>query len=316
MLIFFIIPLAGGCERSGGSGNSSTTRHSKITVASLVPAATDLIIGMGCADHLAAVSTWDASRLAIAGLPRVGDYRNVDWEKLAQIRPDVMIVQYAPEKMPPGFTERAKELGIHLVNVHNNQLADIFSTIQQLGQALDEPDKADTAGMRLRKQLNAVSQSVAGELPVRTFIGLDATSLATVGGGNYLNEILGLAGGKNVVQGGENAYPTIDREKLVSLDPEVVIVLLPSDSDQLVQEAEQFWNQMKQVRAVQEGRVYIWTEPWLLLPGWEVGDLAKRMAKVLHPHVRNTRAGEPDAIDNCPFSIVSSQLGSIPGGAS
>jgi iron complex transport system substrate-binding protein len=243
----------------------------------------------------------------------VGDYRNVDWEKLAQIRPDAMIVQYARQKMPPGLAQRAKELGIHLVNVHNNHLTDIFSTIQQLGRVLDEPGKADAAGLKLRKQINAVSQSVAGELPIRTFIALEPTALATVGGGNYLNEILSLAGGKNVVQGGENAYPTIDREKLAALDPEVVIVLLPGQSDQVVQEARRFWNQMTQIRAVQQKRVYIWTEPWLLLPGWEVGDLARKMAKALHPHVRSD---EGTSIENWQLAIGNCQLSLIRRGAS
>src|ERR1043166_2750016 len=58
-----------------------------LTVASLVPAATDLILGMNAADHLIAVSNWDPDRPEIAHLPRVGDYRTIDWEKLSELHP-------------------------------------------------------------------------------------------------------------------------------------------------------------------------------------------------------------------------------------
>src|SRR5690242_14198194 len=51
------------------------------TLASLSPAATDLLVGMGAGDHLIAVSNFDADRDETRGLPRVGDYRTQDWEK-------------------------------------------------------------------------------------------------------------------------------------------------------------------------------------------------------------------------------------------
>src|ERR1700733_12229278 len=78
-----VLLLIVGCSRS--SPPPSSAKSPKI--ASLVPAATDLIVGMNAADHLVAVSNWDTNRPEIAGLPRVGDYQTTDWEKLAQLQP-------------------------------------------------------------------------------------------------------------------------------------------------------------------------------------------------------------------------------------
>jgi ABC-type Fe3+-hydroxamate transport system substrate-binding protein len=80
------------------------------TLASLSPAATDLLVGMGAADHLVAVSNFDADRDQTRGLPRVGDYRTQDWEKLSALRPRKMIIQMRPERLPPGLGGRAQEL--------------------------------------------------------------------------------------------------------------------------------------------------------------------------------------------------------------
>ena len=79
-----------------------------ITVASLVPAATDLIDGMGARDHLIAISNWDPNRDDYASLPRVGDYRSIDWERITQLQPRVMIVQFREDKKPAGLDASAK----------------------------------------------------------------------------------------------------------------------------------------------------------------------------------------------------------------
>ena len=96
-------------------------------IASLVPAATDLVVGMGAIDHLVAVSNQDSvNRPEIRQFPRVGDYQTIDWEKLAELRPDVMIIFMSGSRMPTGVEQRAGDLHIKLVNVKTERLDDIF----------------------------------------------------------------------------------------------------------------------------------------------------------------------------------------------
>src|SRR5687767_6500759 len=117
-----------GCDRSGTPTSSS--KHRKI--ASLVPAATDMLLGMDAADHLVAVSNYDTAA-AVKDLPRVGDYQTTDWETLARLRPDAMIIQLTPERVPQGLKDRAKQLNIELVNVKIDRLEHVFDAMQQLG---------------------------------------------------------------------------------------------------------------------------------------------------------------------------------------
>src|SRR4051794_5058399 len=92
--IFFALVLVitnSSCDRADSAAAVASTQPAKITVASLVPAATDLLIGMGAGDRLVAVSNFDAKRGATRALPRVGDYQTIDWERLASLRPNIMI---------------------------------------------------------------------------------------------------------------------------------------------------------------------------------------------------------------------------------
>jgi iron complex transport system substrate-binding protein len=275
-----LIVIAVGCDQPAQKPSTAPTT---VKVASLVPAATDLIVGMGAGDHLVAVSNWDAKRPEIDALPRVGDYRTVDWEKLAEIKPNVMIVQFSAGKMPSGLQDKADSMGIRLVNVKLNRLDDIFTTIDSLGDAIGEGAKAQVANQKLHAELDAVRKRVEGKTPVRTLLIRSDSDLASVGGGNFMDDLLTIAGGKNVLQGGENSYPTIDQEQLLSLNPDAVVLLFPGESQQVVDKAKQFWAGMTDIPAVRTHRIYILTDSYLLLPGMSAGKIAGQLADLLHP---------------------------------
>jgi ABC-type Fe3+-hydroxamate transport system substrate-binding protein len=246
-----------------------------------------MILGMGLADRLVAVSNYEPPRPETAGLPHVGDYRTIDWEQLTRLAPGVMIVQYGPDKMPQGLLERAAERGIELVNIQLYRLADVHRTLGQLGQALGEPGRATEASERLEAQFDAVRQRVSGRPPVRTLLSMSDPQFVA-GGGTVLDDVLSIAGGTNVVGGEFNSYPTLDRERILMLNPDVVLNLMPGASEQELRENRRFWEAMPQVSAVAKGQVYQLTEPHLLLHGYNLGQVAEILAAKLHPVAKDT----------------------------
>jgi len=281
--LFGVSLLILGCDKPAETPSTGPTF---ITVASLVPAATDLIEGMGAGDHLVAISNWDPDRPEYAKLPRVGDYRSIDWEKLSQLRPTVMITQFREDKKPGGLEEKSRQLNITLVNVQNNTLAELYSTLDQLGNALQLRERSDETKRKLKDQIDAVGKSVANRPRVKTLIVRTASGMDVVGGRNFMDELLTLAGGENVLPSGENSFPTIDRELLLKLDPEVILQLLPGSSPQVVEQAQAFWKTIPSLSAVRNNRIHILTQDYLLLPGSNVGKLAELFRDKLHPEVK------------------------------
>jgi ABC-type Fe3+-hydroxamate transport system substrate-binding protein len=268
--------------QSSAAPASSQSSRAKPTVASLVPAATDLIVAMGAADHLVAVSNYDEDRPGTHGLPRVGDYLNNDWEKLASVKPDVMITQYDPARTPPGLKQRADQLGIRLVNSPVERVSDIFDRLTLLGEVLGEPEKAKTASAALRAKLDAVERRVSGKPRVRTLIVLDDEATFVAGANTFLDDVLQLAGGENVIANNSNRYPRIDREMLMTLKPDAIVQLLPKATPQVKQQAAKTWASLPQLPAVRDGRVYVFDAWYVVQPGYEVGDLAEQIAAKLH----------------------------------
>src|SRR4051794_17936260 len=104
--------LVGSCEKRADSTNGPTKTPATGTkrIASLVPAATDMLLAMGAGDQLVAVSNFETSP-RVKDLPRVGDYQSTDWETLGRLRPDVMIIQIAPGRLPAGLEEGGGGVG-------------------------------------------------------------------------------------------------------------------------------------------------------------------------------------------------------------
>lgn len=265
-----------GCERQAPAPTHSAKSP---TVASLVPAATEMILSMGAGDHLVAVSDFDQGP-EVAALPRVGGYNSTDWEKLSQIRPNV-IVSFYGASTPPGFVEHCNELGIRQVNVKLHRLVDIYDAIIELGKACDEQTKATAEVARLRDRVDRVRHRVEGLAPVSALVVTKAAPVALAGRDTFLDDLLREAGGTNAIT--SDGYIKLDREAIATLSPQVVLLLLPDASAGEVAGAKAFWDAFPTMSAVKDHRVWAFTQSYIQHSGPHVADVAEKFAAALHP---------------------------------
>jgi iron complex transport system substrate-binding protein len=255
---------------------------SQPTIASLVPAATDLIVSMGAGDHLVGVSNYDdISRPQLKHLPKIGDYQTIDWERLTTLKPTFLILFHSPDRVPPGVKERARKLNIQLINVRPETLDDLYKELKSLGQLLNEQDKSTAAAKKLQTQLASIHARVKDKPKVRTLIVRDDTASGTVGHDTFLNDILTLAGGQNVIE--DKGWPTLDRERLNALNPDAIIQLLSDAPPQVEKQAAALWQRMPHLSAVKNNKVKIINVWYSQQPGLHIGDLADQFANFLHP---------------------------------
>jgi iron complex transport system substrate-binding protein len=267
-----------GCKQQAPTkpANAATSP----TIASLVPSATDLLIGMNATDHLVAVSNYDLDPQT-ARLPRVGDYETIDWEKISSLHPDILVTDYAPGRTPAGMTQRMQQLGIRGLNVKFDRLTDIYDAASILGEACNEPAKAAAMLVITRDRVQLIHDRVAGDTRVPAAIITGESGMDFAGQNNYLNDLLNEAGGQNVVTSA--GYPTLDREAIAALRPQVILQLLPRADAAARQRVAKFWRSLPDIPAVRENRVYLLTEPYVMTPGAHVGEMATRFAGALHP---------------------------------
>lgn len=281
-----LLALAGlSCDRSPAStqpsDNAMAQRPGPVRVASLVPAATDLLLAAGLGDHLVAVSNYCHDNPDARRFPTAGDYQTTDWERLADLKPSVLLVFLSKDRLPPGMAERAEKLGIRIVNLKTETVQDVLDTLHTLGEVLGDAATAENARDRIASRLAAVSQRNANFKPVPTLLVLGDAGLNLVGPGTFLDELLSKAGGSNAGSGLGTRYPTVDEEKLATMRYDAVVVVMPGALPQAVEATKEAWR--RRLGSKQAGvRVTVLTQWYLLLPGGHLPEIAEALEAALH----------------------------------
>ena len=240
-------------------------------------------------DHLVGVSNYDGDRDGLAGKPHVGDYQSVDWEKLIPLQAQILLVQYAADRLPPELVDQAAENHLQLLNMQLNTLADIRRELQTLATALGDSPRGEKAVNDLNAQLDGVGAQTSHLPTVSAIIVVGESGLGVAGPGTFLDELLTIAGGRNCAKATGKPYPAIDRETLAGWNPQVIIQLIP-DGDQSPQElaaAQTFWASQPQLDAVRNKRIVTITSWYALEPGFRVGHLCQQFASALHPEYKS-----------------------------
>lgn len=240
---------------------------------------------MGAVNDLVGVSTFDSDP-RVAGLPRLGDYENVDWERIQQLAPSIMIVQMAPDRLPAGFVDRAKKLNITLHSAKIDRFTDIIVESDQIGRAVGREEQSRAMWKSLRGKIDDVKASVQAKPRVKTLIVTSADSLGVAGPETFLDDILGFAGGVNALPADRTGYSKIDRELLLTIAPEAIIQLMPGATPAQVEAANAVWTGLPEIPAVKNAQIHTFTQDWVLMPNSRVAELAGEIAAKLHPEAK------------------------------
>ena len=283
---FSLIAVAVVLSVRRGPAPLGTTGPAGVRIASITPAGTDLLVGIGAGDRVVGVSTFDDDREGLARKMRVGDYQNVNWEKLSACGANVLVLQYAPDRLPAYIQQRCAEMGIRIVNLKLDTIDEICRGMITLGDAVGDSAAGRRAAEELRARLDAVADRVKGLPRVRTLVVTNDESFALAGPGEFLDEALRIAGGRNAAESLGKPYPEVDREMIMTLR-HVVIRLVP-DGDrkpQVLEQGDRIWASLSDVPAVKNHRVYVVSLWYGEMPGFRIGELARKFAELIHPEI-------------------------------
>lgn len=308
-LLLLCLGLGWGCrpgqpKNEGALGNAGTEvttsegrreiRPSPVIVprriVSMAPSITETLCALGCEDRLIAVTDFCEFPPEVRNLPRVGGYLNPNLEAVVRLKPDLVIAPAGGENL----TEKLRQLGLEVLTVDHRSVEGLFASLTILGERLAVKDQAQKLAHRWREQLDAVSEQCRGRPRPRVLLVVDRPlseerleGLCGVGRDGFLDEMIEIAGGKNVLEDSPVAFPVLSAEGVLRLDPEVIVdiqagkQLTPEDHPKLLRA----WQQVKEVSAVRNRRVYLLGNEVPVVPGPRMVELAKALARCFHPEV-------------------------------
>jgi iron complex transport system substrate-binding protein len=257
-------------------------------IVSTSPSITEALFALGLGPHVVGVSNYCEYPPEVKHLPKVGTFLRPDPERIARLKPDLVIVH----KLPNDLTDRLSALRIPYSEVAGGGLTDAYSEIQQIGEATGAKEQAKTLVATMRSRLDHIRAQTAGKKKPRVIfvIGRDPgtlSNLIVVGQDNFLNELIDVAGGINVIgQESTQPYPHIGLETILRENPDVLIDMgdmgdSPEERKRKAAENRALWDAVPNLSAVQNGRVYCLISTAFVVPGPRVTEAAEILFSIL-----------------------------------
>lgn len=295
---------AGGSDRHATDGPASTewtvTDGAGRTVAldapaervvSLLPSVTEWLVAMGAADRLVARTDYD-SHPAVDTLPSVGGGLTPSVEWLAARHPDLVVAW--PDAPSRSLIARLVATGIPVYAAPSETIEAGLQTARDLGTLLALDDHAAAAVREVEVGLDSVTDAVAGRDRPRVLFLIGLDPLMAAGPGTFVDQLLGRAGGYNVLEDTDILWPQLSLEEVVRRAPEVVIVGSARDAPLDALADRPGW---RDVPAVRHGRVHHVDPNLVNRPGPRMDEAAALLALRIHGDLADLPARTDPALD-------------------
>lgn len=216
----------------------------------------------------------------------------IDADLLRDLRPDVIVTQDQCEVCGASLADVEAAVGdwtgtdVRIVSCKPLGLADVWTDIRNVGDALDAGDAAERAVAGLRARMNAIA-AAAAEMPESPTVATVEWIDPLMAAGNWMPELVAMAGGRNLFGAAGGHAPWITWADLRAADPDVILVLpCGFDMDRSIAEmpaltAQPGWAGLN---AVRNGRVFVADgNQYFNRPGPRLAESLEILAEILHP---------------------------------
>jgi iron complex transport system substrate-binding protein len=158
----------------------------------------------------------------VKNVESVGTLGSYNFERIVALAPDLILMMTFDGSSRREY-DRLKELGLRPVAFAEGDLQSVIRTIDTVGRVIGRSERGSALAARLLRELDSIRSQNRGRDPVPVFIVIDQAPLMTVSGG-FITSMIEAAGGRNVAEGNQVAYPRYSREALLTDRPEVILI--------------------------------------------------------------------------------------------
>ena len=265
------------------AGNEVTLTADPQRIVSLAPSNTEIVCAVGACDELVGVTDFDDYPPEIVDVEDVVVGAQVDVEKVVAAEPDLVLAA-GNGLTPDDVIAQLEDLGLTVLILYPETIDEIYADIQLVGEAVDEAEAATAEVERMRDEIAAIGEAVAGAAAPRVFyeVSIFEGQIYTAGEDSFLASMVELAGGDPIT--GDAVTTSIGQEELVAADPQVVLLgdaaYDPSITPASVA-ARPGWGEMA---AVADDRVLVMAEDLVITrPGPRITEGLAALARAIHP---------------------------------
>jgi iron complex transport system substrate-binding protein len=272
-LVFLV--LAFGCREKTTTSETTTTTAPRIVT--LSPSATEVVAALGAAPWLVGVDDYSKFPPEVTSLPKVGSFLTPNLEVIVRLKPTLVVVDDVHKPAAGAL----RDAGLAVIECPIHALPDVKKALVNVGGKIGKADEAK----RIADEIEGALDSAAAKRPAkrpRVLLILDREAgglgnLVGAGPGSWLDELLAVAGGENVLAASGVRYPKLSMEEVLRTKPEVIL-----DASYAAKTSTKEWTTVD-VPAIKDGRLVVIGEEYMVAPSPRVKLALDRIAKAIAP---------------------------------
>jgi iron complex transport system substrate-binding protein len=286
-------------------------------IVSLIASATEIVAALGCEDQLVARShecdfpptvralpACTATKIDVAANSSGIDAEikkivadglsiyKVDSDRLKTLKPDIIITQSQCDVCAVNETELQAAVAnwidhrTKIVSLEPNWLNDIWADIQKVANAIGVPSKGATLIADLSARMTDIKAKSAA-LTNRPTVACIEWISPLMAAGNWVPELVQLAGGINVLGEAGKHSPWMEWTELQSANPDIIVIIpcgFDIERSRVEMPALTARPDWQSLNAVQQGQVFIADgNQYFNRPGPRIIDSIEIFAEIMHP---------------------------------
>lgn len=251
------------------------------SIVSLTPSVTETLYALGVGDKVTGVTNYCNFPAEARAVPKVGDLLDPSVEVIYNLNPDLVIASTHNTRETVDLLEA---LGVAVVVITNEDTIEgVLKSIEETAIVTGSLEAGLSLIETIKARIYAVKQAVAGRTPPRVYYVISYGEYGdfTAGSDTFINELITIAGGKNVVTSEGWSYSI---EQLMIDDPDMLIC--PSYkgfTDNLITAPGYSF-----LTAVKTDQVFVINNDIVDRQGPRIAEAVEELAKIFHPGILNT----------------------------
>jgi ABC-type Fe3+-hydroxamate transport system substrate-binding protein len=262
-------------EASDDFGDPVRAGNPPTRIVSLNPATTEILFTLGAGTRLVGRTKYDLWPDSAKLIPPLGDGIQPNVEAVLASHPDLVILYASRDNRPAAVRLRAA--GVNTLSLKVDRISDFRRTVLVLGAILGDSARATTVIDSVYRTLDSVRNATAKLSRPSVFWQIWDAPVITIGAGSFMNELVDIAGGKNVYADIAGPSAQVSLEDISRRNPDFI---LAGPIGKTLIESDSRW---RIVRAVRDNRIFVVDTLLVARPSVRLGEAAVSLANLLHP---------------------------------
>jgi iron complex transport system substrate-binding protein len=249
-------------------------------IVSVAPTPTEILFAVGAGPQIVGVDDYSDYPEGASNLTKVGSFP-LNQESIVALTPDLIV---SSDLVPRAQLDSLQSQGIPYVIFADRTLEDVFKTIRLAGVITGHVTEADNLARNLSDRAEAVTNKTLATGVSTPDVYVEYYPMWTYGPGSFGDDLIRLAGGRNIAENTSSEYPEVTSEFVIAKDPQIIVYTVGVMSTTTPESigARGGW---ENITAVEHGYIYSIDDNLLSRYGPRIVDGLEQLAEIIHPEL-------------------------------